>query len=73
MTVGTGELLKLIGDYHLLCKNEHAWRTRVPIKTNWCLRYREHSEPSKCQSKQMPLSRIFRKVRNEGQLKNQSS
>lgn len=31
--MGTGELLKLAGDYDLLSKNGHAQRTRVPIKT----------------------------------------
>lgn len=33
MTVGTGELLKLAGDYDLLSKTGLAQRTRVPIKT----------------------------------------
>ena len=31
--MGTGELLKLAGDYDLLNKTERAQRTRVPIKT----------------------------------------
>lgn len=33
MTVGTGKLLKLDGDYDLFNKTERAQRTRVPIET----------------------------------------
>lgn len=30
--MGTGELLKLAGDYDLFSKTGHAQRTRVPVK-----------------------------------------
>lgn len=65
MTVGTGELLKLAGDYDLFSKTGHAQRARVPIKTKLTV---QDTETFRTMSLgQRPVSRVFRKFGNEGQ------
>lgn len=73
MAVGTGKLLKLAGDHDRLSKNGHAENQSTnPNRTGVQDTGRVQNHLNSNQE-QMPDFRRFRKFRNKGQQKNQSS